>query len=95
MRVTNCLGLAAGTLEAMHTQPRAYGPSRAMHVLTTAPELSLGPANLVVSCHQCRRVPVDAGVHDRVRAEGVALDESEAAPSHNRRIEPRKHAEQK
>ena len=40
MRVTNCLGLAAGTLEAMPTQPRAHGQSRGtMHLLTTAPVL--------------------------------------------------------
>ena len=38
-----------------------------------------------------RRAPVDAGVHDRVRAEGVALDESGLDESR----EPRKHAEQK
>ena len=38
MRVTNCLGLAAGTLEAMPTQPRAHGQSRGtMHLLRTAP----------------------------------------------------------
>ena len=38
MRVTNCLGLAAGTLEAMPTQPRAHGQSRgAMNLLRTAP----------------------------------------------------------
>ena len=39
MRVTKCLGLAAGTLEAMPTQPRAHAQSRGtMHLLTTAPE---------------------------------------------------------
>ena len=38
MRVTNCLGLAAGTLEAMPTQPCAHGQSRGtMHLLRTAP----------------------------------------------------------
>ena len=38
MRVTNCLGLAAGTLEAMPTQPRAHGQSRGTtHFLRTAP----------------------------------------------------------
>ena len=38
MRVTNCLGLAAGTLEAMPTQPRAHGQSRgSTHLLRTAP----------------------------------------------------------
>ncbi|EOD32244.1 hypothetical protein EMIHUDRAFT_202907 [Emiliania huxleyi CCMP1516] len=38
MRVTNCLGLAAGTLEAMPTQPRAHGQSRGTtHLLRTAP----------------------------------------------------------
>ena len=34
MRVTNCLGLAAGTLEAMPTQPRAHGQSRGDHALS-------------------------------------------------------------
>ncbi|EOD21153.1 hypothetical protein EMIHUDRAFT_241549 [Emiliania huxleyi CCMP1516] len=38
MPVTNCLGLAAGTLEAMPTQPRAHGQSRGTtHLLRTAP----------------------------------------------------------
>ena len=38
MRITNCLGLAAGTLEAMPTQPRAHGQSRGTtHLLRTAP----------------------------------------------------------
>ena len=38
MRVTNCLGFAAGTLEAMPTQPRAHGQSRGTtHLLRTAP----------------------------------------------------------
>ena len=56
MRVTNCLGLAAGTLEAMPTQPRAHGqPRGTMHLLRTAPvPLSWtdkrGPTNVVVSC---------------------------------------------
>ena len=50
----NCLRLAAGTLEAVPTQPRAHGQSRGtMHLLRTAPvplSWCLGPTNVVVSC---------------------------------------------
>ena len=71
----------------------------AQHVAAgAAPWLGGAPSRLKARRRQARRfrrVPVDAGVHDRVRAEGVALDGSEAAPSHNRRIEPRKQKEQK
>ena len=65
MRVTNCLGLAAGTLEAMPTQPRAHGQSRGTtHLLRTAPvPLSwTGKLGGLVSpmWDQCGIAPIDS-----------------------------------
>ena len=55
MRVTNCLGLAAGTLEATYTASRAWAVKRDHAPSQDSASASLldPPANVVVSCHQC------------------------------------------
>ena len=63
MRVTNCLGLAAGTLEAcLHSLARMGSQEGPCTFSGQRRCLSLGPANLVVSCHQCGTSAADRAI---------------------------------
>ena len=64
MRVTNCLGLAAGTLEATYTASRAWAVKRDHAPSQDSASASLlnPPANVVVSCHQCGTSAADRAI---------------------------------